>query len=348
VAYFSFLEEFKNAATDYLLKRLQDPKYRGRHLMQHYRYDFDDISKILEVLNKYAPDKKLMPIRTTDLSKESDDSKWKDYALFCDKVKRKIGKGTQDSIRKNLFVDLARMGLICRYNEEKKPNDPYDKKNVNAFVSLTDDGLRVINAENELNKGFIMSKAIDNKFLKGSMNDLLEILPEANGIIDIYEYMFFITAIGFESKFILTRTKAIDFIKEYRKLDRSEKERITKELKRIMKPDKKDKKGKDKRDFQNWKNETDAIFEILRQTVYFNLRGTKHKIVELSTGKNGLFDEEQKVLHRSLQEKQKYMYKHKIKKIGNDELFPFELHHIVPLSWAVSKEHLLMLGNIIL
>ncbi|GHT08121.1 hypothetical protein AGMMS49532_02450 [Endomicrobiia bacterium] len=137
----TFLKNFNNKATDYLIKRLESPKYRGHHLVQHYRYNFDDISSILRTLDKYVPKKTLLKIRTKDLSKQPTNlPEWKDYVSFCNELK----KGTQDSIRKILFVDLERMGLICRYNKNKKLNLPYTK-NINAYVSLNDNGLKVIN-----------------------------------------------------------------------------------------------------------------------------------------------------------------------------------------------------------
>ncbi|MDR0820504.1 MAG: hypothetical protein LBN19_03155 [Endomicrobium sp.] len=178
------------------------------------------------------------------------------------------------------------MGLICRYNKNKKPNSPYIKNNNNVFVSLTDDGLKVINEENVINRKFIISKFVD-KFLNGCIGNLLEILRNQDNKIDYintYEYMFFITAIDFESDFILTKSEAVSYIKEYRKLSKIQQKSITKSLKKDMIPDKKDKKGKDKKDFHNWKNETDSLFDnFLSETVYFNFAGTREcKIIHLS------------------------------------------------------------------
>ena len=339
------LKNFNNNATDYLSKRLESPKYRGHHLVQHYRYNiFDDISAILRTLDKYAPNKTRLEIRAKDLSKQPTNlPEWKDYDLFCKELHDKIGKGTQDSIRKILFVDLERMGLVCRYNKKEKLNSPYIKNNNNAFVSLTDDGLKVIYEKDSRNKRFIISKFVD-KFLNGCIENLLEILRNQDNEIDcinIYEYMFFITAIDFESDFILTKSEAVSYIKEYRKLAITQRKSITEFLKKNMIPDKKDKKGKTKKDFHNWKNETDSLFNnFLSETVYFNLAGTKEcKTIRLST-KNGLFNDEKTKLDRSSQQRQKYMENHKIKKKDG-----FELHHIIPLAWSTSQSHFKMLDN---
>ncbi|GHT24130.1 hypothetical protein AGMMS49953_05950 [Endomicrobiia bacterium] len=140
--------------------------------------------------------------------------------------------------------------------------------------------------------------------------------------INTYEYMFFITAINFESDFILTKSEAVSHIKKYRELSGTQQKSITEFLKENMMPDKKDKKGRAKKDFHNWKNETDSLFNnFLSETVYFNLVGTKEcKTIRLSA-KNGLFNDEQTKLDRSLQERQKYMKNHNIKKKDG-----FELH----------------------
>ncbi|GHT05486.1 hypothetical protein AGMMS5026_03390 [Endomicrobiia bacterium] len=85
----TFLKNFNNKATDYLIKRLESPKYRGHHLVQHYRYNFDDISSILRTLDKYAPNKTLLKIRTKDLSKQPTNlPECKDYVSFCNELKK--------------------------------------------------------------------------------------------------------------------------------------------------------------------------------------------------------------------------------------------------------------------
>jgi len=306
---FDFLKGFKNDATNYLLKRLQNSKYRGQHLVQHYRYDFDTISKILQTLNEYAPNGMLMEMRI-------DSPKWKN---FCKDVSYSIGKGTQYSIRKNLFVDLARIGLICRYNKDKKLNDPYKKRN-NCFVSLRGKALEVIKNPQEI--AFFIFTAIDT-FLNGCIEEMLNILKDSDiKRINIYEYMFFITAINSKSNFILTRNKAVEYIKKYRELNEEQRKCITRKLRDIMKPDEKAIKGKDKKDFHNWKNETDSLFDnFLSKIPQFDVTGTgEGKSIKWRTNESD----------RSLGERQKYMKEHNIKERSDK----FELHHIIPLLYS--------------
>ncbi len=57
-------------------------------------------------------------------------------------------------------------------------------------------------------------------------------------------------------------------------------------------------------------------------------------------GKEGIFEAISNRLDRSLNEKYLYFKNHKIEKsIG------FELHHVVPLSWAESVLHFKLLDN---
>ncbi|MDR0676321.1 MAG: hypothetical protein LBF97_04715 [Elusimicrobiota bacterium] len=334
------LKNFNNKAVDYLVNRLKTPEYRGQHLVQHYRYDFNIIYKVLKLLNEYAPNKNLLAIRTTDLKKRPIlIPEWKDYTLLCKKVKTEIGKNTEDALRKLIFVDLKRIGFINTYNRKREQNDPYLKR-INAFVSLTDDGLKLLKCKDELERSFLIGKNVDI-FLNNCIENLLYILRNSElQYIDIYEYIFFMTAINFESSFELTIDQAIELIKEYRKLSRIQRKALINQLRSIMITKKGDIKGFDRRDFDNWKNEAQSLFNnFLKNTIYFQLTGTNYIKIMLSN-KKGLFNDKDIILDRSSQERQLYMKNHKINKKDG-----FELHHIIPLAWATNLEHFKLLDN---
>jgi type II restriction enzyme len=118
-----------NKALEFIDSRIRDEKYRGAPSSEHNRYVMTQIITILELLNKYAPDQSLMAIRTTDISKRPENNFEEiAYAQFCNEAKQKAGIGTQDAMRKNLFVDLHRMGLIIRYDKNKEITDPFSKQ----------------------------------------------------------------------------------------------------------------------------------------------------------------------------------------------------------------------------
>ena len=136
-----------NEALKFIDARLLDDGYRGNWSSQHNRYTMEKVVKILRLFDKYAPDKSRMAIRTTDLSKRPENTPDEGiYAQFCNDCKLAVRIGTQDAMRKNLFVDLHRMGLIVRYDATQIQTDPFSRQRV-KFASLSDQGIKLIKAE---------------------------------------------------------------------------------------------------------------------------------------------------------------------------------------------------------
>ena len=149
-----------NKALEFISKRISNDKYRGSHYSQHNRYDSKRIIAILKLLNQYSPNQELMKIRTTDLAKRPSNTQDEIvYAEFCNAAKEISEIGTQDAMRKTLFVDLHRMGLINRFNNGKELLDPFARSNI-KYVSISDQGLKLIKTTNILDQDFIFSKAI--------------------------------------------------------------------------------------------------------------------------------------------------------------------------------------------
>lgn len=328
-----------NKALQFIDDRIKSDEYRGVHVSQHNRYDMDVIVGILTLFDRYSPSQELMRIRTTDISKRPQNYPEEAiYARFCDDAKKKYGIGSQDAMRKNLFVDMHRMGLIKRYNKDRNLIDPFSRGRV-QYVSISDQGLKLIDSEKTiLEQRFIFSKAI-NKLLGGQIEILLNILRDSEhdiGSIFINEYMFFISAINMKTDFRLSISEAIDLIKEYRILTPIQRRAVVETLKSKMKPENYNSPKTEQRDFHNWRNEAQQVFTLLNQTVYFECR--QEKLV-LMTGKDS-FDVEPKRLKRSLSQKHEYFGRHKVNKtIG------FELHHVMPLAWSESWEHFKLLDK---
>jgi hypothetical protein len=288
------------------------------------------VEVILKLLDKYAPEKSLLTIRTTDISKRPENLPEEiEYSKFCNEAKKITNIGTQDAMRKNLFVDFHRMQLINRYDYNKNPIRPHERKPV-KYVSLSRLGYNLIKETNELNKYYIYSKAIDH-LIGGQIDIILDILRTDNvnlQFLKFNEYLFFITAIGFPP-FNLTIHDAVSLINSYRNLSRMQKESVIAELKKHMDPDNFHGNKNKKRDFSNWRNETTQVFKLLSQTVYFETVNNKLKL------RININDKEENVkLLRSISEKNEYFKQHKVNKKAG-----FELHHIVPLAWSESKEH---------
>lgn len=334
-----------NKALEFIDTRIRDDKYRGSRSSQHNRYLMLQIVDILELLKKYSPNKNLMAIRTVDISKRPKNTSGEIlYAQFCNEAKEKTkgitskkGIGTQDAMRKNLFPDLHRMGLIIRYDKNKKATDAFSKQSV-KYVSLSDQGLKLINAKTILDKYFIFSKGIDS-LLGGYIDVILEILRDKEyGIenLNLYEYMFFVSAIGSETSFNVNTDKAVEFIKEYRNLTPVQKRSVIETLKVELNPRNFSGSKTHKRDFSNWLNKAVQVYYLLNQTVYFEVRGEQ---LVLKEGRNSFSDTATR-LDRSLNEKYEYFVKQKVEKI-----LGFELHHVVPLAWSENIHHFKLLDK---
>ena len=309
-----------NKALEFIDARLSDDSYRGNWSSQHNRYTMEKVVKILRLFDKYAPDKSLMAIRTTDISKRPENTpEERSYAQFCDEAKQEVGIGTQDAMRKNIFVDLHRMGLIRRYDAKENPTDPFSRQKV-KFVSLSDQGMKLIEAGKIEDEFFIFSKGVD-KLLGGYISVLLDLLRDTElqlKNVTIYEFMFFVSAIGTETSFNIRYRRCIDLIKSYRNLSRIQRHSVIEALKDKLKPENYLGSKTAKRDFHNWYNKAEQVYSILHQTVYFEVRDRDKKLV-LKQG-------------RSSNEKSQYFKTHKVKKTAG-----FELHHVVPLGWSENE-----------
>lgn len=181
-------------ALDFIDERLSYDNYRGVKSSQHNRYDLTELIETLKLLDEYTPQKSLMYIRHTDLSKRPHNSpEEKVYALFCDKVIQAVGNGTQDTIRKNLFVDWHRMGFIKRFNAKQEELDPFSNRPV-RYVALSDLGKQIISPNiSTLDRYYLFSKSI-NILLKDFVQNTLNLLEvdDLKHYIDFNEFMFFV------------------------------------------------------------------------------------------------------------------------------------------------------------
>jgi len=321
-----------NKALEFIDFRVLNKKYRGSPSSEHNRYQMSQLIDILNLLDKYSPDQELMTIRTTDISKRPQNrpEEYK-YSQFCNEAKQKTGIGTQDAMRKNIFVDMHRMGFINRYDKDKQTINSFSRQSV-KYVSLSDQGLKLIKTEDPVNRFFIFSKGIDI-LIGGYIDILLEILRDKEYGIDtisIFEYMFFVSAIGSGTRFNINTDKAIELIKAFRNLTPIQRKSVIETLKYELNPKNFVGTKINKRDFHNWHNKIAQIYYLLNQTVYFETRGEQ---LILKGGENA-FTEASTRLDRSLNEKYQYFIKHKIPKTVG-----FELHHVVPLAWSENIHH---------
>lgn len=329
-----------NDALNFIEKRLDDDCYRGGESSQHNRYEKEEIFKTLTILNKFAPNKTLLQIRDTDLSKRpTNEVGEQNYADFCNEVCAEVGKGTQDSIRKNIFVDVHRMGFIQRYNPQKQPIEPYKQSHI-KYVSLTDEGLKFINS-NLIDRPFIFTKGLYN--LLGSYIDItLEIMTDNDNEIDdisCYEFMFFVSVININTSFSITKQRSIELLNSYRSLTIQQQNKAIEQLKERLKPESYSGDKTVKRDWHNWKNKVDQIYYLFNQTAYFDIVNDNLVLANYKKIRNNKTVEVE-IKKRSNSEKIAYFDHHSVAKQSG-----FELHHVVALAFSNSPEQYEQLDN---
>jgi hypothetical protein len=317
-----------NQALQFIEKRIKSDDYRGGNLSQQNRYTYKQVKSILTIFNKLCPITDKMTIRIGDISnKPYNTADEIIYSHFCDEVKKECGIGTQDAMRKNLFVDLHRMELIIRYDKHGIPTNPYKRTPI-KYVSLTDLGHKFINS-NFHDGYFIFAQAIDN-LLRHAVEFLLHILRDESyqiNYIGFDEYMFFVSAIECGFDFEISCAESINLINDFRLLSKGQQEAVVDTLKTTMNPKEQRGNKTQKRDFGNWKNQIQQIFSLLDQTPYFHYNKKTGKLALRIDNDNQEFT---KKLCRSNTEKELYFKKHNIEK----KQLGFELHHIIPLSWS--------------
>ncbi|GAA9670596.1 type IIS restriction endonuclease subunit R [Helicobacter pylori] len=310
----------------FLANRIQSIYYRGIHLSQHNRYTKKEIKIIIQAIFDGVGEE-LLQIRTSDISKRPSNIEGEEvYAKVVDNINKQLERTTQDSLRKNLFVDMHRMGLIERYNKNKEPTNPYNIRSYIKYVSLTPLALEFLNATDLLQENFCYTQALEN-LLQGFGAECREIMIELDSeYLYIEEMMFFVTFLNIEK---FTRSKIIEYVREYRGLSRIQKVKLKELVQDYCNPNHFNGNKLEKRDYHNWKNETNQIFTLLEQSVFFERDKNKLTLRTLD-GQNKQND---KKLKRSIKEKALYFEKHGVKKEKG-----FELHHIVPLCLARSIE----------
>lgn len=345
-----------NPSLDFIELRILDDEYRGHYSSQQNRWVMADVLKALCWLNDRGfteSNSKNLRIRTTDVSKRPlNDPAEFEYADFCNSVVSAINKGTQDAMRKNYFVDWARAGWIRRFDRNGLPIDEWSGSRPSSvyFVSLTADGSDfAADRDNLVDAYFKLSKGTD-KLFSGLLQPMLYLVGEHGlGYIDRHEFMFFVTAIHSGTSFNRSISEVAELITRWRALTPIIRMNITKTLASELNPKGQAGSKTVKRDWGNWVNKAKQSFDLLQETIYFDLNPhhRDHNLDRLvyvaapgATPGGSAAAVVAKKLVRSLNQKHEYFSRHKVSKLPG-----FELHHIVALTWAGSQHEFKLFDN---
>ena len=107
-----------NLFLNYIVDRVQDDNYRGIQCSQHNRLTYGYFKSLLQTIYEIAGDE-VFGIHIGD-----DNGEYQEHASvyyeIVNAIKAVAGKGTINSVKKNTFPDLARAGLLDRYDKNKE------------------------------------------------------------------------------------------------------------------------------------------------------------------------------------------------------------------------------------
>jgi len=331
-----FLKEIKNIDSkneflDYIVERVLRNDYRGIQISQHNRLTFSYFEKLIESMFEIAG-KETFRIHVGDDEGELQPEA-QTYYKIVKTVNKKTGKGTINSIKKNTFPDIAKMGFIQRFDKGKNLIDEYSPRKGIYYVCLTPLAIKFISMTKfERIKSF--SDGID-RLVGNFSNDLAEFLSlnEYNiNYIDISEFMYIIS----DQRSSVTWNDKLTYITAYRKLNTIQKENLDRLLKLYCNPSNLRNKA-DKtllRDYSNWKNESQQVFGLFSNSAYFKVIANR---LALNDGELGVFD---KNVRRTTQGKNDYYKNHRVQSDRN-----FEFHHIIPFSKAKNQFELSLIDD---
>lgn len=324
-----------NEFIKYISKRLKRDDYRGIHISQHNRYDVNYVLKLIKCIFDNVGGK-LFEIPSGDYSERTgtitfEPKCYPEYQEIVKCIHTATDKGTYNSVKKNFFVDLDRMGLLKR-SKIKIPEGKFF-----WYACLTNNAIELLESKDDKRK--LIKKftdLIDENLFGDFISNLVEFMSSYGYYeVDIFEFTFILNDMS------ITSTYKDILIRDYRRLTENQKLEVIDRIKSFANPSNFIGNKTEKRDFHNWINESQQIFSLLKFTTYFQVIRKNNKLyLRLNTSnETGIFTVE--ILKRSNSIKNQYFKLHKIKPISN-----FELHHIVPIKVVQNSKDLSLVDDV--
>ncbi len=323
--YLRELESISNNNTflQYISERVSSNDYRGIQCSQHNRLTFDYFSKLVSIIYSAAGDRTFGIHIGDDTGKKQPQAEV--YYKIVSNIRKAVGKGTINSVKKNTFPDMARMGFLDRYDKFGAKITEGSSKSAIYSVGLSESGIKFAKAA-AFEKIKLFTDGVDI-LTKNAASELVELLYLNDYGIDrigILEFMYIFS----DDREKITANDKLRLLLDYRRLSSSQKDKVDDCLKMFCNPENR-KSFKNKtllRDYNNWKNESQQIYGLLSNSTYFKV---ENNCLILNTGNYGLFDTR---TNRGTKAKTDYFKEHNVLKSGG-----YELHHIVPFSKAQNK-----------
>lgn len=325
---YKYLREIENISPSntfikYIADRVLSNDYRGVQCSQHNRLTFDYFSNLVSVIYDVAG-ASIFDIHIGDDKGERQQQAYTYYKVV-ERIKACVGKGTINSVKKNTFPDIARMGFLNRYDKDGEKIIEGTSRSGVYSVGLSELGVKFAKAT-AFEKIKLFTDGVDI-LTKNAASELVELLYLNDyGIdkIDILEFMYILS----DDRKEITSNDKLRLLLDYRRLTTAEKNKLDENLKAFCDPqNRRDFDNKTLlRDYGNWKNESQQIYGLLANSTYFKVEGTE---LILNTGNYGLFSAQ---ANRGAKAKTDYFKNHNVNKTVG-----YDLHHIVPFAKAQNK-----------
>lgn len=146
---YKYLREIENISSSntfvkYIVERVLSNDYRGMQCSQHNRLTFDYFSNLVSVIYDVAGSS-IFDIHIGDDKGEKQPQAYTYYKVV-DRIKACVGKGAINSVKKNTFPDIARMGFLNRYDKdgekiiEGTSDSPIGVGDLSEFEEILSDG----------------------------------------------------------------------------------------------------------------------------------------------------------------------------------------------------------------
>lgn len=319
-----------NLFLSYIVDRIQDDNYRGIQCSQHNRLSYSYFKSLIETIYEKAGDERFfIHVGDDDGVKQTEAATYYD---IVDTIKALEGKGTINSVKKNTFPDLARAGLLYRFDKQGEKiaeafavgeGKSIQKRNNVRAVQLSPLGVKFATAKTEFERRKYYTDMVD-VLTKSAATELVELLSTDDRfeMVRMSEFMYILS----DDRADIRYNDKLLYVTEYRKLTIEQQRQLDVLLRQYCDPSRNRGNKTTARDYHNWKNESQQIFGLLSCSTYF-------KVVEeqlmLNNGQYGLFI--QKAERRQKPKDAYFAYHHISKQAG------YELHHIIPFNRAQTQ-----------
>jgi two-component system OmpR family sensor kinase len=214
-----------NEAIIFLSKRLKSQNYRGNHLVQHQRSSLNELVGVLLSIYSVVKEGKLI-VPKGDPKTEDDVAVYPEYKTMVTLYQTVFNIGSYSSIKKVDFLNLARMGLLDRFDKKDKLYPTYKKAYKMNSVALSKVGIELL--FNPKKADYIFTQAMDVLF-NGFMSEIYELFQykDLKGYITLDEFTLFVSYLGLTLKDESNSTTIIDiakYIKSFRQLKKTSKQ----------------------------------------------------------------------------------------------------------------------------